>query len=374
MAAIHVKLLTTTSVIACAAAIRVHLATTEAAVGNYAAERVHLSTAEAAVGNVPHIRVKTTDVETAVGNYPNMRTAQCVVEELMEVLEPRMSTVVFPGIDPATGLPAVLLGLAFDVKKSPQFSGKVVEHTSGAETATSYWQNPKWNYSVTFDYLPDYPKAVGDSDIRKMMGFFLAMNGRFQTWLFNDPDDNTVTAQYQYTFDGVTTQFYLVRAMGGYYEPIGQLQTGTLTLWLQADEAKTIPATPGPYTVTVNHASTITSLPVTIKAGATTFTQVSGAPGVNQFSQSGGTFTFNAANQNTAITINYQYQVDPSQYTFTSPNIIVMGTAPVANAIMTATFNYYFVCRFLNDITEFNKFANKLWQLNQLDFRSVPQA
>jgi hypothetical protein len=57
--------------------------------------------------------------------------------------------------------------------RSVRFSNKIVEHTSGEETATSYWENPKWDYTVTFDYLPDYPKSVGDSDLRMMMGFFL---------------------------------------------------------------------------------------------------------------------------------------------------------------------------------------------------------
>jgi hypothetical protein len=156
----------------------------------------------------------------------------------MEVLEEVMATVVFPGIDPATGLPAVIKGLAFDVQKRPQFSNKIVEHTSGAETATSYWQNPKWDYTLTFDYLPDYPKSVGDSDLRMMMGFFLSMQGRFQAWLFTDPDDYQVTAGFQRTFDGVTTQFNLVRGMAGFYEPVGQLKTGTLSLWMQADETQ----------------------------------------------------------------------------------------------------------------------------------------
>jgi hypothetical protein len=163
-----------------------------------------------------------------------------------------MATEVFPGIDPATGLPAVIRGLAFDVQKRPNFSNKIVEHTSGEESATAYWENPKWDYTLTYDYLPDFPKTVGDSDLHMMMGFFLNMRGRFSLWLFKDPDDYIVTAGFQKTFDGVTTGFNLVRGMGGFYEPVGQLnQTQPLSVWLQLNEDRVIPVTPGPYTVTL---------------------------------------------------------------------------------------------------------------------------
>lgn len=375
MAAIHVRLLTTTAVGAYTAALRARIATVEAAVGETPNLRARSAVGENVTGGQlpPAVRARSSVGENLTGGQvpPSLRVRQSVVETLMEVLEEVMATVVFPGIDPATGQPAVIKGLAFDVQKRPQFSNKIVEHTSGAETATSYWQNPKWDYTLTFDYLPDYPKSVGDSDLRMMMGFFLSMQGRFQAWLFTDPDDYQVTAGFQRTFDGVTTQFNLVRGMAGFYEPVGQLKTGTLSLWMQADESKVIPVTPGPYTVTLNHAAAITSLEPVVKIGVTTLTKVVGAPAINEYNRAGGVFTFNSGRQGQTTIINYQYLIDPTDYTVVLPNIIQMGVAPVNGAVITGTFQYYFVCRFKEDVSEYNKFMNQLWELQELNFRSI---
>jgi hypothetical protein len=379
VAAIHVRLLTTGAVAGYTANIRARMLTAEAVTLETPAMRTRVTTDEAAVGNVPNMRIRSIEVEAASGasinpsGFPNLRVRTVAVEALMQLLEEVMATVVFPGIDPATGQTAVIIGLAFDVQKRPQFSNKIVEHTSGQETATSYWQNPKWDYTLTFDYLPDYPKAIGDSDLRKMMGFFLAMQGRFQAWLFTDPDDFQVTNGFQRVFDGVTTQFDLVRGMGTFYEPVGQLKTGTLSLFFQLDEPHVIPVTPGPYVVTVAHSAAITAQVPVVKIGITTLTEVASAPTVNQYTRAGGVFTFNSARQGQTAVITYQYLVDPADYTVVLPRVIQMDTAPPVNVIATATFQYYFVCRFKEDISEYNKFADKLWELNELSFRSIIQ-
>ena len=39
------------------------------------------------------------------------------------------------------------------------------------------------------------------------MGFFLQLQGQFGTFLYTDPDDNTVTGQAFATGDGSTTSF-----------------------------------------------------------------------------------------------------------------------------------------------------------------------
>jgi hypothetical protein len=378
VAGIHVRLLTTTSLGSGAPAIRVRLATLESVTSGSAALRTRLSTIESTTGgHNTNLRARFSGVEDVSGGQhpPKVRTRLCVVESLQAVQEEVMATVVFPGIDPATGQPAVILGLAFDVVKRPTFNNKVVEHVSGDETSTAYWENPKWDYTLTFDYLPDYPKSVGDSDLRTMMGFFLNMRGRFSTWLFKDPDDYSVTAGYQKTFDGVSTGFNLVRGMQGYYEPVGQLNTDQpYSIWLQANEDHVIPVTPGPYTVTINHAAAITAVEPVVHIGATLLTKVSSAPTINQYTRTGGVFTFNAGQQGQTTTINYQYLVDPADYTFTGPNIINFHVAPVANAIASASFEYYFVCRFKDDVTEFTKFMNQLWELTTLNFRSIPQS
>ena len=377
MAAIHVRLLTTTAVGSYTAAVRARMLTTEVVALNFASIRARFIGQESAVGNTPNMRVRAINLEAVTGasdhptGYPNIRVRNIVVEELMEVLEEVMATDVFPGIDPATGQTAVLRGLAFDVQKRPGFSNKIVEHTSGEETATSYWENPKWDYTLTYDYLPDRPVSAGETDLHQIMGFFLQMNGRFKAWLFEDPDDHIVTDGWQKTFDGVTTDFNLVRNMGGFYEPVGQLnETQPLQVWRQEDENHNVPVTPGPYTITVNHS--VVNL-ISVKIGATTLTPVGSAPGIDQYVQVGDTFTFNAGRQGQTVTFNYKYLVDPMTYTVTLPNVIAFASAPPDGSIVTASFQYYFVCRFKDDQVEFNKFMDKLWELQELNFRSIIQ-
>ena len=53
------------------------------------------------------------------------------------------------------------------------------------------------------------------------MGFFLQLQGQFGTFLYTDPDDNTVTGQAFATGDGSTTSFTIERSLGGFLEPVG---------------------------------------------------------------------------------------------------------------------------------------------------------
>lgn len=64
--------------------------------------------------------------------------------------------------------------------------------------------------------------------------------------------------------------------------------------------------------------------------------------------------------------------VDPADYTVVLPNSLVFDTAP-AEGTITATFQFFFACRFTEDSLDFEKFADKLWNLQQVQFRSIIQ-
>ena len=57
--------------------------------------------------------------------------------------------------------------------------------------------------------------------------------------------------------------------------------------------------------------------------------------------------------------------------TLTAPNTITFGSAPAASAVLAATFNFAFKCRFLDDSLEFENFMVGLWSVKSLKFRSV---
>jgi hypothetical protein len=57
--------------------------------------------------------------------------------------------------------------------------------------------------------------------------------------------------------------------------------------------------------------------------------------------------------------------------TVTTPNTLALGAAPAAGAIVTASFSYAFLCRFLEDSNDFEQFMQNLWAVQSLKFRSV---
>lgn len=343
--------------------LRSVLVISEVAAGGLPNLRVEFNAVEVVMGGVPNLRDEQLVLEALTGGTPSLRSELVVVEVLQKVLEEFMSTEVFP----------VLKGLSFEVGKTPQFSNKLVEHTSGEETATSYWENPRWQFTLTYDYLPDRPVSVGETDLRTLMGFFLNRRGRFDTFLFEDPDDYLVTEEFQKDFDGSAVEFNLVRSMGGFIEPVGQLNTNyDLDVWLEVPETHTIPATPGPYTVTVDHAADITADEPVVNIGATVLTRVGGAPANgNQYSMTAGVFTFHSSRQNQSVDIRYRYLVNAADYTVTMPNVVAFDTAPADGSTAYASFHFYFVCRFVEDASEYTKFMDKLWNLNELSFRSL---
>jgi uncharacterized protein (TIGR02217 family) len=101
--------------------------------------------------------------------------------------------------------------------KTPIFKTGIKTTTSDRELRTSYTAYPRWQYALPFEYLRSSQQHL---EWQTLVGFFLARGGDFDSWLYDDPDDNTVAAQTFAVGDGVTTQFRLVRALGGYVEPI----------------------------------------------------------------------------------------------------------------------------------------------------------
>jgi len=117
-----------------------------------------------------------------------------------------MSTAVFP----------TLPGLSIEVSKSPEFSTAVRTFASGRSVSMAYWSYPRWQFKLRFDFL----RAGAEAEFQQLAGFFLARQGRFDPFLFLDPDDNAVTDQPFGTGDGSTTIFQLVRSFQGFTEPI----------------------------------------------------------------------------------------------------------------------------------------------------------
>jgi hypothetical protein len=110
--------------------------------------------------------------------------------------------------------------------------------------------------------------VVGDSGVRRAWliepaepdGFFLQLQGQFGTFLYADPDDNTVAGQAFATGTGSTTSFTMMRSLGGFLEPVGWV-TAIANVYLNG----VVQSSSG-YSLTAPNALVFTSAPA---SGAT---------------------------------------------------------------------------------------------------------
>jgi len=134
-----------------------------------------------------------------------------------------MSNAIFPELP----------GLKWDTTKKPKFSTRIHEATSGKEYRASYWTSPKWYFGLSYEVLDETEEQ---NDLRILGGFFLARKGRFDSFLYRDETDCSVTDQAIGTGDGTRTSWQLVRSFGEFTEPIKNID-GTPEVFI--DGAKT---------------------------------------------------------------------------------------------------------------------------------------
>lgn len=118
-----------------------------------------------------------------------------------------MSTAVLPS----------LAGLSIDLQRTAIWNTNVQQAVSGKEARIAYMPYPRWQWQLTFNLLRS---AATYNELQQLAGFFNARQGKFDTFLYQDADDNSVTSQAIGEGDGVTTSFQLVRTFGGFSEPV----------------------------------------------------------------------------------------------------------------------------------------------------------
>jgi uncharacterized protein (TIGR02217 family) len=150
-----------------------------------------------------------------------------------------------------------LPGLTWSRHKRPGFKTRVATSASGREVRVPLMAYPLYEFEAVYSGLPSsllYPGPLGSTDLQTLMGFFLQMGGQAYTFLYLDPDDNTVTGQVIGIGDGSTTAFQISRSLGGFNEPVSwvaDLQNVYLDTVLQ----------PSGYTLTTPNTLTFGSAP-----------------------------------------------------------------------------------------------------------------
>ena len=118
-----------------------------------------------------------------------------------------MSNAVFP----------TLPGLAWNVMRRPRWSTVAKQSVSGREFRAAQFSYPIWEYELSYEVLRG---SSALPEVQQLIAFFNARSGSYDTFLYTDPDDKSVTAQQFGVGDGSNKVFQLVRAYGGYIEPV----------------------------------------------------------------------------------------------------------------------------------------------------------
>jgi uncharacterized protein (TIGR02217 family) len=123
-----------------------------------------------------------------------------------------MSSAIFPSLP----------GLQWGIRKRPKFRTKIQQAVGGRELRAAFQPYPIWRWRLSYEFLRTYTAASGTpyTELQSLLGFFLARQGAFDTFLYSDPSDKTVTLQSIGTGTGALTTFQLARTYGGFTEPI----------------------------------------------------------------------------------------------------------------------------------------------------------
>lgn len=247
-------------------------------------------------------------LETLASPTNAVRASQLAAEALVSTDLPfniRVSQFVVEALVPYSEIPVVqvypqLIGLTPKIVKSLKQSTGTGVGSSGREVRVGYWATPQFEWELTYDILADNGAFTGStsSDIRTLMGFFLTVQGGLQPFYFRDPDDNTVTKQALGVGDGVTTIFPFVRTFG-----LGSFEETENVGGVELDK---------PLTIYVDNVAQTTGYSIS------TLTPVN--------------------------------------------NYIQFTTPPAVGAVITASFSFWYLCRFKDDSYSFNKVYNNLWE------------
>lgn len=134
-----------------------------------------------------------------------------------------MSSLIYP----------VLIGATFDVVRSPKWNTNVQKAMSGKRSTIARQFYPRMHFELNYDILRD---NVTPSDLKALVGLFNQLSGAYDTFLFTDPDFNTVTSAPFGVGDGTTTvfqltAFYTNSGGEGWYE-LTQALNGTPSVYI----------------------------------------------------------------------------------------------------------------------------------------------
>ena len=152
-------------------------------------------------------------------------------------------------------------GITWPVKRTP--SGSTIRQiaVAGKRVLLPQMVTPRWTWELSYEFLRSALWGNNSfAEIEGLTAFYLAQMMGGTCFAYTDDEDNAVTAQGFGAGDGTTTQFQLVRARGGFVEPV---LLPTITGLTVGGVAKTSPTD---YTLGDKGIVTFTSAPAALAA------------------------------------------------------------------------------------------------------------
>lgn len=206
----------------------------------------------------------------------------------------------------------VFPGITWPFNRSPFHSTLSQESTAGPEMRQANKKGARWKWTLVYEYLfDDYnqPGVTTNWAKQQLEWFFNWCQGSAQSFLYTDPNDNTIITAPMSLGNGNGTQTAF---------PLFRYKTDNILTPTQI--------------FGVEYLQFVTNLKVYL----------------NGTLQGGGTYTLTQP-----------------------PSVITFNTAPTSAQNVTYTCQFQFLCKFSQDTLEFSRAWNGLWQCHKLEFQSL---
>lgn len=212
-----------------------------------------------------------------------------------------------------------LTGQQYNYTRKYNWGTPGVQKSLSTKTSTIIYQQwPTIMWEFAFEFLRDQTfQGGGATELSALVSLYNAVRGRYDTFLFTDPDFNTISVANAPT--------------------LGIIGTGN-------------GSNLGPFQLMVLY-----------------------APPGGQYSAGAGASEIVQNLNGTPILYANNVAISSSNYSIGPTGLVTFGAghAPANGAVLTWSGSFYYRCRFDSDDYDFKKIMNKIWMLDKLDFSSV---
>lgn len=295
-------------------------------------------------------------------------------------------------------------GPGYSIKVTSKWNNSRQQSVNGRMIVVKYWTAPLWEWEWLFDVLPDNPQfqnplytvnsPVPYTDYQIISSFFNDRQGGGNEFAFQPPD-SVIGGLFTATTVQGTSNLWTIginnnTIQAGLYVALSGFGTAT---WLNGQILQVLQSGPNYIIVYFSHSNLgLTSDAGTIFAGQI-LSPLDGNNNTQIVHQTGGYPILPVSGtpvvlqsvvepvqllDTSAVTVYANgLLVNPANYTISAANSVagylglVLHFSGAQTPPITASFPYYYLCRFTEDSQEFENFQMQLWSIGSFKFEQV---